>query len=40
MAIQTQCPHCDQAYSLVDEQGGKRIRCKVCATVFVVPPAR
>jgi predicted Zn finger-like uncharacterized protein len=38
MAIRTNCPHCDQAYTLVDEQAGKKIRCKACTTVFVAPP--
>jgi predicted Zn finger-like uncharacterized protein len=39
MAIKTNCPHCDQAYTLVDEQAGKKIRCKACTTVFEVPAA-
>jgi len=37
MAIKVNCPHCDQAYTLVDEQAGKKVRCKTCTTVFEVP---
>jgi predicted Zn finger-like uncharacterized protein len=37
MSIKINCPHCDQAYSLVDEQAGKKIRCKTCTTVFEAP---
>jgi predicted Zn finger-like uncharacterized protein len=37
MSIKVNCPHCDQAYTLVDAQAGKKIRCKACTTVFDVP---
>jgi predicted Zn finger-like uncharacterized protein len=39
MAIKTNCPHCDEAYTIADEQAGKKVRCKTCTTVFEVPVA-
>ena len=39
MAIATRCPHCETAYTLKDELGGKRVTCKTCRRVFPVPAA-
>jgi hypothetical protein len=39
MAIQTQCEQCGFEYKLKDELAGKKVRCKICQAVFVVPPA-
>lgn len=39
MAIATRCPHCETAYSLKDELGGKRVTCRTCRKVFPVPAA-
>jgi predicted Zn finger-like uncharacterized protein len=47
MAIQTECPHCRNSYSLADGLIGKTVRCKNCQEPFVVrdrterkPPSR
>jgi predicted Zn finger-like uncharacterized protein len=39
MPIQAVCPECQSAYQLADQQRGKKVRCKNCETVFVVPDA-
>src|SRR5262245_25684387 len=36
MAIDTSCPHCRTAYTLPDEQRGKKVRCKHCEETFSV----
>jgi predicted Zn finger-like uncharacterized protein len=43
MAINAVCPACRAVYNLVDQQQGKRVRCKHCDAVFVVgetPPTK
>jgi predicted Zn finger-like uncharacterized protein len=39
MPIHAVCPECRSAYDLSEEQSGKKVRCKKCATVFVVGAA-
>jgi len=39
MPIHAVCPECRSAYDLAEEQRGKKVRCKKCATVFVVGAA-
>jgi predicted Zn finger-like uncharacterized protein len=39
MPINAMCPVCRAAYQLADQQGGKKVRCKQCQAVFVVPEA-
>ena len=39
MPIQAKCPGCGAAYTLVDDQRGKRVRCKKCDETFVVGSA-
>lgn len=39
MAINTTCPECSAAYTLADQQRGKKVRCKHCSAVFVVAAA-
>src|SRR4051794_16817230 len=42
MGAHVQCPRCDQAYALSDEQmivyAGREFECTQCGTRFVVPP--
>ena len=37
MSILATCPGCNKSYQLADTQRGKRVRCKSCSEVFVVP---
>jgi hypothetical protein len=39
MAISAVCPTCKVIYPLTDRSAGKRVRCKVCQNLFVVPNA-
>lgn len=39
MAINTKCSECGAAYTLADQQRGKKVRCKHCSAVFVVGAA-
>jgi predicted Zn finger-like uncharacterized protein len=36
MAIRTSCPKCRAAYTVPDEQLGRKVRCKQCQEVFTV----
>jgi predicted Zn finger-like uncharacterized protein len=36
MPIHAVCPECEASYDLVDEQRGKKVRCKKCQAVFEV----
>jgi predicted Zn finger-like uncharacterized protein len=38
MPIATACPNCGKDYRLADDMGGKNVKCKNCATVFLVQP--
>src|SRR6266446_3428519 len=40
MPIHVACPECRSTYDLVDDQQGKKVRCKKCQFVFVAEPAR
>lgn len=35
--INFSCTKCGQAYSVPDEYGGKKVRCKHCQTVNMIP---
>lgn len=37
MGIRVECDQCAQKYHLKDELAGKRVKCKICKTVFTVP---
>lgn len=37
MAIDTECKKCGETYRVKDELAGKKIRCKACSTVMLVP---
>ncbi|MBL8850248.1 MAG: hypothetical protein JNG89_11215 [Planctomycetaceae bacterium] len=37
MAISVACPACGRQYSVKDDAGGKRFKCKTCETVIDVP---
>ena len=39
MPIQAKCPGCGAVYTLVDDQRGKRVRCRKCDDTFVVGTA-
>jgi len=39
MPVQAVCPDCEAAYTLADTQRGKKVRCRECETLFVVPMA-
>ena len=39
MSIRVTCPGRDAEYTLADRQGGKKVRCKKCATVIAVDAA-
>jgi hypothetical protein len=36
MPIATECPNCANKYNAPDQLAGKRVRCKVCGTVFAI----
>jgi predicted Zn finger-like uncharacterized protein len=38
MSFQAVCPDCHATYTLVDEQLGKKVRCKKCQNAFVAEP--
>jgi predicted Zn finger-like uncharacterized protein len=38
MPFHTECPDCEAAYHLPDEQEGRRVRCKNCQAVFTAEP--
>jgi predicted Zn finger-like uncharacterized protein len=40
MPIRVACPECRSTYDLVDDQRGKKVRCKKCQFVFVAETAR
>jgi predicted Zn finger-like uncharacterized protein len=40
MPIQSACPKCQAVYTLSDDQEGKKVRCRKCQGIFVVPPSR
>jgi predicted Zn finger-like uncharacterized protein len=35
MPIRVVCPDCEHSYTLIDEQAGKKVRCKSCQSIFV-----
>jgi hypothetical protein len=37
MAIETSCEKCGYEYKLKDELAGRKVKCKICQAVFVVP---
>ena len=37
MTIELNCPECGKAYKLQDGLAGKKVRCKACSAVMVVP---
>lgn len=37
MAIKVECEKCGFAYKLKDELAGRKVKCKICQAVFVVP---
>src|SRR5262245_38213945 len=37
MAIRIDCEKCGYQYKLKDELAGKKVKCKICKAVFVVP---
>ena len=37
MAIRIECEKCGYKYNLKDELAGKKVKCKICKAVFVVP---
>ncbi len=40
MPIHVACPECRSTYDLVDDQQGKKVRCKKCQFVFIAEPMR
>jgi predicted Zn finger-like uncharacterized protein len=40
MPIHVACPECRSTYDLVDDQRGKKVRCKKCQFIFVAEPAK
>jgi len=39
MAIQFKCPACGQAYSVPEQNAGKKAKCKACGNAMVIPGA-
>ncbi|MBN2269364.1 MAG: hypothetical protein JXN61_02050, partial [Sedimentisphaerales bacterium] len=39
MTIQFKCPACGQAYSVPDQNAGKKAKCKACGNSIVIPGA-
>lgn len=37
MSISATCPGCNKSYQLSDTQSGKKVRCKSCSEIFLVP---
>lgn len=39
MGIRVECENCGHAYHLKDTLAGRKVKCKICRTTFIVPPS-